>query len=120
MGLSPSSDGFCVKSDNILHPVPDLLKIVDDALLQAATKEELLKKLAIALQCCRQHNLTLSREKMILGQEISFAGYVIGKHGVKPDPRRVKAITDFPRPVDVTGVRSFLGLCNQLGFSSQT
>ena len=116
MGLSPSSDGFCERTDNILQPVPDLLKIVDDALLQAPTKQAVLQKFRIALNCCRQHNLTLSRSKLHLGKEIGFAGYLIGEDGVKPDPKRVEAITNYPPPHDLTQVRSFLGLCNQLGF----
>ena len=116
MGLSPSSDNFCDKTDVFLKPVPDLLKIVDDALLQAPSFLILLDKLKIALDCCRRHNLTLSRSKLQLGTEIEFAGYLLGQGGVKPDPKRVAAISDFARPLDVTGVRSFIGLCNQLGF----
>ena len=38
MGLSPSSDYFCERSDLAFATVPDLLKIVDDGLLQAPTK----------------------------------------------------------------------------------
>jgi hypothetical protein len=49
MGMKNSNDVFCHKKDNIFAAVPDLLKIVDDALLQAATEEELLVKLRIAL-----------------------------------------------------------------------
>jgi hypothetical protein len=72
------SDVFCHRTDNIFAVVPDILKSVDDALLQAPTEEELLVKLCIALASCREGNLTLSREKVCWGQEISFAGYIIG------------------------------------------
>ena len=116
MGMNNSSDYFCGKTDHILSPVPDILKIVDDALLQAPTKRKVLRKLKIALDCCKRHNLTLSKKKLTIGQEINFAGYIIGKDGVKPDPNRVKAISNFPAPTDASQVRSFLGLVNQLGF----
>ena len=33
---------------------------------------------------------------------------------MKPEPARIAALSDFPTPKDVTGVRSFLGLANQL------
>ena len=36
--------------------------------------------------------------------------------GVKPDPDRTSALSNFPVLTDQTGVRSFLGLCNQLTF----
>ena len=39
---------------------------------------------------------------------------MLTEKGVKPDPARILALSDFPIPKDVTGVRSFLGLANQL------
>jgi hypothetical protein len=60
MCMINSSDVFCHRTDNIFAAVPDLLKIVHDALLQAPTEEELLVKLRIALASCRAGNLTLS------------------------------------------------------------
>jgi hypothetical protein len=86
MGMKNSSDVFCHRTDNIFAAVPDILKILDVALLKAPTEEELLLKLRIALTSCREGNLTLSREKECWGQEISFAGYIIGDKGVFPDP----------------------------------
>jgi hypothetical protein len=105
---------FCHRTDNIFSAVPDLLKIVDNALLQAATEEELLVKLRIALTACRAGNLTLSRDKVCWGQEISFAGYIIGDKGVFPDPKRTVAIAKFPVPPDLTTLRGFQRLVNQL------
>ena len=35
---------------------------------------------------------------------------------MQPDPSRISSLADFPVPRDQTGVRSFLGLCNQLAF----
>ena len=39
---------------------------------------------------------------------------MISLRGIKPDPNRIKALTQFPIPWDVSGVRSFLRLLNQL------
>ena len=38
----------------------------------------------------------------------------MGKHGLRPDPEKIKAITDWPVPVDVKGLRNFLGLAAYL------
>ena len=38
----------------------------------------------------------------------------MGKHGVRPDPEKIKAITNWPVPVDVKGLRKFLGLAAYL------
>jgi hypothetical protein len=67
MGMKNSSDVFRHRTDDIFAAVPDLLKIVNNALLQAPTEEELLVKLCIALTACRAGNLTLSREKVCWG-----------------------------------------------------
>jgi hypothetical protein len=115
MGNANPSDIFCHRTDNIFSAVPDLLKIVDDALLQAATEEELLVKLRIELTDCRVGNLTLSRDKVCWGQEMSFAGYIIGDKGVFPDTKRTMAIAKFPISTDLTTLRSFLRLENELG-----
>ena len=50
-----------------------------------------------------------------MDEEVSFAGYKVNSRGISPDPKRVEAIRGFPTPQDLTGVRSFLGLVNQLG-----
>ena len=34
----------------------------------------------------------------------------MGKHGVRPDPEKINAITDWTVPVDAKGLRKFLGL----------
>jgi hypothetical protein len=101
MSMKNSSDVFCHRTDDIFATVPDVLKIVDDALLQVPTEKELLVKLRIALTACREGNLTLSREKVCWGQEISFASYVIGDKGVFPDPKRTMAIAKFPDRFDL-------------------
>ena len=44
-----------------------------------------------------------------------FAGYQVGAEGVKPHTDRTRAIADFPKPKDISELRGFLGLVNQLG-----
>ena len=41
-------------------------------------------------------------------------GCIVGKHGVRPDPEKIKAITDWPVSVDVKGLRLFLWLAAYL------
>ena len=36
-------------------------------------------------------------------------GHVVTKEGVSPDPEKIKAVTEWPKPTTVTEVRSFLG-----------
>ena len=57
----------------------------------------------------------ISEKKLQVGPEVKFAGYLVTQGGVKPDPEKVKSLKEFPRPVDVTSLRAYLGLANQLG-----
>ena len=43
-----------------------------------------------------------------------FAWHVISSKEVRPDPEKLKAIKQFPQPTNVTEVKSFMGLANQL------
>jgi hypothetical protein len=115
MGLSSSSDEFCQRSDAAVRDLPGVIKIVDDILVQASSVAELKERLTAVLKRCRAHGITLSKGKVYAGTSVKFAGFIVTASGVKPDPAKVKAIIDFPAPKDISGVRSFLGLANQLG-----
>ena len=41
---------------------------------------------------------------------MSFLGHVISKEGVQVDPKKVEAVSNWPRPTNVTEIRSFLGM----------
>jgi len=43
-------------------------------------------------------------------EEVVFLGHVVTKEGIKIDPQKVKAITEWPRPTNITEIRNFLGL----------
>ena len=115
MGLNPSSDHFCERSDAVFNSIENLLKIVDDGLIQASSRHDLLIKFKQVLECCRKNSLTLSKSKLQFGQSVVFAGYEISKDGIKPLPQRTDAIKNFPVPTNISELRGFLGLVNQLG-----
>jgi hypothetical protein len=115
MGLNASSDEWCARSDAALEGLEKTRKIVDDILVWASSWEELCERVRSVLERCREHGITLSRDKMQMGSEVRFAGHVISPKGVKPEPEKVTALKNFPAPTDQTGLRSFLGLAVQLG-----
>ena len=94
--------------------MPFARKIVDDILVWADSLPELVDRVRQIAVKCKELNIILSRKKFMIGNELPFAGLILGAKGVSPDPERTRALSEFPRPKDVTGVRSFLGLANQL------
>ena len=60
MGLKPSSDEWCQRSDIVFANIPGLLKIVDDILIQAPNKVQALKYLKKVLHAAKTHEITLA------------------------------------------------------------
>ena len=50
----------------------------------------------------------------MIGNELPFAGLVVSAKGVSRNPERTRALTEFPRPIDVTGVHNCLASCRTL------
>ena len=63
----------------------------------------------------REHKLYANLKKCIFAaSEIPLLGCIVGKHGIRPDPEKIKAITDWPVPTKIKGLRKFLGLAAYL------
>ena len=50
-----------------------------------------------------------------VGTSVTFSGFAVDQAGKHPDPKKVEALRDFPPPKDLTNLKSFRGLANQLG-----
>mgnify|MGYP000099517084 CR=1 FL=1 len=61
----------------------------------------------------REHGLYAKREKCEFDRNsIEFLGYVISRHGITIDPRKIKIIQEWATPKRVKDVQSFLGFEN--------
>ena len=59
--------------------------------------------------------LHLNADKFKLNCDaVPFFGHLLTKNGVKPDPKKVEAIRNWPVPNDITQLQSFLGAVNYL------
>ena len=57
----------------------------------------------------RKHKLYANLKNCILAaSEIPLLGCIVGKHGVRSDRETIKAITDWPVPVEVKGLENSL------------
>ena len=95
--------------------------MVDDILAEADNVTIAYSDAKLLLSTCREHRITLGREKFKFAvNQVEFAGYIVSDKGISADPNKLKAIADFPRPTNITELRSFFGLVNQLGeFSTE-
>ena len=104
-----------------LEGLQDVYCIADDFLVvgQGDTVEEAnrnhdLNVLSL-MKRARDKNLKFNPQKIQFKlSKITFMGHVISDLGVKPDPSKVKAISDMPPPTDKQGVMRFCGMANYL------
>ena len=88
---------------------------IDDILVWGTSKEEHDSRLTAVLKRCEEVNLTLNKDKCVFGvPEVSYIGHILNATGVKPDPSKVRAITNMPPPYDKKGVERLLGTINYL------
>ena len=84
---------------------------VDDILVFSKTEEEHAEHLRLVLQKLREHQLYAKRSKCEFWlKEVSFLGHIVSNGGISVDPSKVKDVLKWQPPVDVSEIRSFLGL----------
>ena len=89
-----------------------ILIYLDDIIVFTSTFEEHVAALQQIFQLLEAANIKAHLGKTEIGlKEVLYLGHIIDEHGVKPDPTKIKAVQNFPRPTTVRNVRSFLGLC---------
>ena len=117
MGCAASSDEWCRRSDQAFEGIQHLTKIVDDIIIHCKSEKEALETVEKILQRCREHHITLGRNKIQAGKEVNFVGHIIKvkEDGVQiePHPDKLKALKEYPQPGTVSDLRSFMGLAVQ-------
>ena len=64
------------------------------------------------------HGIIQNPKKFVWGKkELEFVGFWLKTDAVKPTDETLSAITNFLRPSDITGIRSWFGLIEQVAFS---
>ena len=114
MGFVSSGDWFNSLTDRVIKGMPGVQKEVDDILGQALDNTSLAAQLREVLKRCDENNITLSKKKMEVGDDVHFAGFMVGVSGCRPDPNKIVALKNFKTPTNPTEVRSFMGAVNQM------
>ena len=122
MGFVSSGDVFCRLGDQAIAGIENCGKIVDDVISWDMDYASHIDRMYEILCRCYENNITLNAEKFIFAvPETDFCGYEVSGDGIRVDSKKVQAIADFPTPKNLTDLRSFFGLVNQLSdFSYET
>jgi hypothetical protein len=111
-GLCNAPATFMRVMNDVLRPFLDDCVIVylDDILIFSKSREEHVKHVKQVLDVLRKEKLFLKMSKCEFGKtSLIYLGHIVGGGELKIDPSKVKVILEWPKPNNVTEVRSFLG-----------
>jgi hypothetical protein len=90
---------------------PQVFAYLDDIVIATDSFEEHLDRLRQVAQRLKKAGLTISVEKSkFCVRSLKYLGFQIDANGLHPDPEKVSAIVDYPRPNNVREIRRFLGI----------
>lgn len=112
-GLKNAPATFQRLMDQILSGLQgiELFVYLDDIVIYASSLEEHKIKFNKLAGRLRQANLRLQPDKCeFLRREVNYLGHIISEEGVKPDPKKIIAVQEFPTPQNAKNIKQFLGL----------
>lgn len=112
-GLKNSPSTFQRMMDRTLSGLQsiELFVYIDDIVIFAKSLQEHSEKLKKLLGRLKTAGLVLQPEKCkFLCKEIGYLGHIVSEHGLKPDPKKVEAVRNFPTPKNRKNIKQFLGL----------
>lgn len=114
-GITSAPEHFQQRMSSILSGLSGVVCQTDDVLVHGKSQAEHDQRLRNTLERLEKAGLTLNKAKCKISQtRVKFLGQVIDSSGVSPDPEKIRAIQEFKRPSDVSELRRFLGIVNQI------
>jgi len=103
-----------------------LVVYLDDIMIFGKDPEEHYQHLREVLEILKKERFFAKISKCAFNQpEVQFLGHLVGREGIKVNPKKVEVVKNWPVPKDVKELRQFLGLTNYFrrfiqGYSSLT
>ena len=114
-GLSVSSEIFQKRLHQELQGLPGVKCIADDILIHGTCEADHDSNLDGFMRRCQQKGIKLNAEKLEYKcKEVPFHGHLLTTEGLKPDPEKVRAIVEMPRPKDRGDILRLNGMVNYL------
>ena len=99
----------------VLSGLDGVLCQMDDVLVFGKDRAQHDGRVTAALQRIESAGVTLNPEKCELGKtSLKFLGHLINESGIRADPAKTSSIREMRRPVNVSELRRFMGMVNQL------
>jgi hypothetical protein len=86
---------------------------VDDLIVYSSSWDDHVRDLDKIFNVLRSNGITLNLRKCAFAQTtVKFLGYIVGQGEISPDPAKVDALRNFPKPERKKQLRSYLGFLN--------
>ena len=117
-GYLASGDGFTQRFGEVTRAIPNHDTVVDDTVLWSTDERESFDDVCRMITLCGRAGLIFNSEKFQFASDtVDFAGLEITSTGVRPSKKILESILQFPAPANISEVRSFFGLVNQVNYA---
>ena len=117
-GWHGTGDAYTRRFDDITTDEERYVRIVDDGLLHDDDIEQAFWHTFDHIKRCAENGIVFNKEKFKFAREtVDFAGFEVSMNGYKPSDRTLSAIKNFPTPRNITDIRSWFGLVNQVAYT---
>lgn len=119
-GFLSSGDGYNKRFDAVLSDFLRKERCVDDTVFYDDSLNDHWWRTMQFLTIVGQAGIILNPDKFQFAQQtVDFAGFRISSSTLEPLPKYLKAIQNFPTPSNVSDIRSWFGLVNQVAHYAQ-
>ena len=110
-GIKTAPSIFQRLMDTMTADLEGTTAYLDDIIITSETREQHESRLYTLFQRLAEFGMKARLDKCsFLQTEIKYLGFVINEEGRKPDPDKIRPITEMPRPKNITQLRAFLGM----------
>ena len=90
-----------------------LIVYLDDIIVFSENIGEHLSHLELVFRKLREHGLKIEPKKcQFFCSKVTYLGHVVSAEGVATDPAKTEVVTDWPEPMTLKDLRSFLGFAS--------
>ncbi|GBO04928.1 Transposon Ty3-G Gag-Pol polyprotein [Araneus ventricosus] len=101
-GLACSAQTFQRFMNEVLHCFDFAFVYLEDILISSSSEQEHATHLNMVLKRLSEYGIRVNVAKCVLGaQELSFQGYLVNEHGIRPMPMKLAPIVNYDRPKTV-------------------
>ena len=117
-GYHGTGDAYTRRYDDITSDEERYVRCIDDGCLWDDGIEQSFWHTFDHIKWCADHGIAFNVDKFRFAREtVEFAGFDVTMDGYRPAERTLAAIKNFPTPLTITDIRSWLGLVNQVAYT---